>query len=451
MAEQLRDYQQEDCDFIVRLPAAGVFNEQRTGKTPTALSALVAKDCRKTLIVCPASAIYMWVEQYTRWTGLPCVACTGTAKKRDVVITSWHDGGLVVSYDSIKGNKKKVGDVVKLTVAMPDSIILDEAHRIRGRTTEVAKAVFCLSKIPYRLALTGTPTPGRAYEIWAILHFLYPKQFSSYHSFIDLCFRSHLCTNYNTGRPYKEVDDMTDLGQKYIHNVLSKMSTNRKRKDVMSWLPDKDYDIIKLPLTTEQDRYLSELCQYYETEHVVTMGTLDRLIRYRQICLDPGLLDLKGGSPKTQWVLDYLSDYPERSVIIFSKFTSYLHILHKLIPHAGIIVGATEVGHRHKICQDLQSGKIKVLLLNIDAGKEALTLDSAEAVVFMDRYPPVGDLEQAEDRFVSTTRDKADKLHLVHILVMKNSYDETLNELIATRATEVDIINNFQYYLKKGV
>jgi SNF2 family DNA or RNA helicase len=391
----------------------------------------------------------MWVEEYTRWTGDICVACRGTPSKREDIITSWQHGGLVVSYDSIKGNKKKVGDVVKLTKALPDSVIIDEAHRIRGRTTEVAKAVFCLSKIPYRLALTGTPTPGRAYEIWAILHFLYPKQFSGYHSFLDLCFKSHMCTNYSSGKQYKEVGDITDLGRRYIHGVLSKMSTNRKRKDVMRWLPEKDYDIIKLPLNKDQERYLDELEQYYETDTVITKGVLDRLIRYRQVCLDPGLIELKGDSPKTEWIIDYLSDYPERSVIIFSKFTSYLHRLHKLIPHAGIIVGATSVGHRHEICRDVQAGKIKVLLLNIDAGKEALTLDTVEAVIFTDRYPPVGDIEQAEDRFVASVREKADKLHLIHILMMKNSYDEVLNQLISARATEVDVINNFKNYKRK--
>ena len=61
----------------------------------------------------------------------------------------------------------------------------------------------------------------------------------------------------------------------------------------MKWLPKKDYIRIKLPLTSQQAKYLKELEMYFETEHIITQGILDRLIRYRQICLDPGLLNLK--------------------------------------------------------------------------------------------------------------------------------------------------------------
>lgn len=449
MSRELRPYQKQDVAFVTSIPAAGIFNEQRTGKTPTALSAIVAKGCKKTLIVCPASAIYMWVEEFIAWTGRPCVACTGTFKKRTKLVEAWNYGGLVISYDTLKDKGNKLGDVGAIRLADPDSVILDEAHRIRGRTTETAKAVFYLNSIPYKLALTGTPTPGRAYEIWPILHFLYPNKFRGFTAFRDEYFFTSLQLNPNTGRPYMDIGGPKPIGEKYIQYVLSKMSVNRKRKEVMPWLPDKDYITVRLPKTPSQEKYLSELLEFFETEDVITKGVLDRLIRYRQICLDPELLNLKGESPKTEWILQYIKDYPERSIIIFSKFTSYLNKLHELIKDSREIVGATSVGLRHKVCQEFQAGKIKVLLINIDAGKEALTLDRGEAIIFTDRYPPVGDLLQAEDRFVATTKEKADKLHLIYNLVIKDSYDEEINSLIATRATEVDIINNFSKYVRK--
>ena len=38
----LRPYQKEDAKFLVTKPAMACFNEQRTGKTPTALATIKA-------------------------------------------------------------------------------------------------------------------------------------------------------------------------------------------------------------------------------------------------------------------------------------------------------------------------------------------------------------------------------------------------------------------------
>ena len=47
----LREYQKEDVKFLAARKSAGCFNEQRTGKTPTALSTMKVKDVCKLLIV----------------------------------------------------------------------------------------------------------------------------------------------------------------------------------------------------------------------------------------------------------------------------------------------------------------------------------------------------------------------------------------------------------------
>lgn len=71
----------------------------------------------------------------------------------------------------------------------------------------------------------------------------------------------------------------------------------------MTWLPNNnDPVIIELPLTKYQEKYITELESVFETEHVETQGVLDRIIRIRQICTDPGILNLKGKSPKTEWI-----------------------------------------------------------------------------------------------------------------------------------------------------
>jgi hypothetical protein len=79
-----------------------------------------------------------------------------------------------------------------------------------------------------------------------------------------------------------------------------------------------------------------------------------------------------------------------------------------------------------------------------------LTLDKGQVIIFTDKYPPAGDIQQAEDRFVSTTEDKKDKEHTIYTLVLKGTYEEQLNSDVNAGCTEIDVINNYKKYLEQG-
>lgn len=447
---ELRQYQLEDVDFLKDLSAAACFNQQRTGKTPTALKLIKAKGLQKVLIVTPSSAIYQWKEEYERWLDRPCIALVGNATKRTKMLEAWTDG-LVISYDTFKVSRNTPGMVREILALQPEMLILDEAHRIKSRNAARTDAIMTCSKIPQKLLLTATPAPGKPEEIFTLLHFLYPERFPSYWRFIEEFFQKG--TGFAPGgRRFIQICGFKHGKDVVLQEFLATISTQRKRHEVMPWLPSKDYTQIKLPPTPEQERYLHELSEFYETEHIVTQGTLDRLIRYRQICLDPGLLELKGKSPKTDWILQYLTDYPEESIIIFSKFTSYLKKLEPLIAEkttCELMIGSTPVAQRNCVKLNFQDKKFRVLLLNVDVGKEALTLDRADTIIFTDKYPPIGDIEQAEDRFVATTQDRADKPHKIYELMIKGTYDENLYTLLKKRKSETDILNDYKHFIQE--
>ena len=447
----LRPYQKEDVAFLSRLQAGALFSEQRTGKTPTALMFCVEKKAKKILIIAPASSLPVWADEFIKWTGKPCLIYDGNGAYKQRILEEWSHG-LVMSYESLRPTEvanKMRGAIYDICLKDIDVVILDEAHRIKHHKTANAKAAFMLKHVPYKLVLTGTPASGKPEDVWSLLHFLYPNTFRGYWPFVTKYFRVEVMVNAD-GREYRKLMGFNSAGEAMIQQVLSAIAVQRKRIDVMPWLTPKEYVVVKLPLTAHQRKYLTDLEEMWETGDVVTIGTLDRLIRYRQICLAPALVNLGGSSPKIKWILQYLEDYPDRSVIIFSKFTSFLSLLsQKIKENNRVLAGATPIKERAEYVKDFQTRKLRILLLQIDAGKEALTLDTAEACIFCDRFPPIGDLLQAEDRFVATTEAKSNKLSLVYYLVMKDSYDESLNELILSRKNETDIINNFKHYMQK--
>ena len=111
--------------------------------------------------------------------------------------------------------------------------------------------------------------------------------------------------------------------------------------------------------------------------------------------------------------------------------------------------GNTSVTERNTLKQAFQEKKFRVLLLNIDVGKESLTLDTAETIIFTDKYPPIGDIEQAEDRFIASTIEKANKAHKIYELMMKNTYDEQIYALLEKRKSETDLLNDYKKYLNE--
>jgi SNF2 family DNA or RNA helicase len=455
----LRPYQEEDAKILASKPCMACFNEQRTGKTPTALATVKLKglEDQKILIVTTASTIYQWTKEYERWLGKPCVACAGLKPQKLKAIEKWTHG-LVISIDSFKTTASSDGLIKPILERHPAMIILDEAHRIKSPKSLNAKALFKTNKIPHRLALTATPAAGKPYDVFSILKFLEPDKWTSFWNFQNEYFERKVekITRFYNGirtlAEYSTFEGFLPGKDIELQETLEQISIQRKRKDVMPWLPDKFYERVPLKPTVEQARYLAELNKTFTTEHIDANGVLARIVKYRQICLDPGLLDLLGGSPKTTYILQYLQDYPEESIIVFSKFTSYLIKLYNQLENlcrCGIIIGDTPAKTRDKIVTDFQRGKCKVLLINIDAGKEGLTLDTAETTIFTDKYPPIGDIQQAEDRFIASTEDKAHKAHKIIELVMKDTFDEHLYNLLDQRKDETDIINDYNKYINE--
>lgn len=457
----LRPYQKEDLEILLKKPCVGIFSEQRTGKTPLAICVAKERKVEKTLIICPPSAIPIWVTQWQEWyPEQNIIGVTGsTYTKKKEKIMQWTNA-LVVSYDSLKATKIRKGLIEDIRIALgknknPDMVIIDEAHRIQTRNSATTSAVFEFIHTPFKLALTGTPASNKPYQIFSILRWLYPKTFKSYWNYIAEFYKSEKQINHSTGVQFTVIGDFISEEKKKEHaEILNQISVQRKRKDVMQWLPEKEYIRIALEPTTKQKQAIDYLNKYYEVGEIETQGILDQLIRERQLCLAPELLDIKSESPKTNWIIQYLKDYPERKVLVFSKFTSYLKLLSEKISEElpnkthELFIGATSISKRAELVKKYQNGDINLLLLNIDAAKEAITLDEAEVAIFTDKYPPIGSIQQAEDRFVATTEAKKDKQHEIIELCIKGTYDERLYDIVQHNISMTDVINDYKKYLK---
>jgi SNF2 family DNA or RNA helicase len=435
--KELRPYQRVDIQFLKHLEHKGIFNQQRTGKTPTILKLIEEEQHNKVIIVCPASLRLNWTEEIARWTPYPSLIVTGTPTQRKKIYQSFYQSEkiiMVMSYETLRNDLEHLEQPF-------DCLALDEAHRIRNTKTKQTKAVNKLGKFAScRIAATGTPSVNHAIDVFGILQFLYPKRFTSYWQFAERYF------HINDGWFGKDIGQVKR--QQELTEILDTISTNRKRSDVMKWIPDVTSQVIKLEPDKQQLKEYTEMLKTFEVEHegkviVDAPNPLAQLTRLRQITLSPALLDLKGKSVKEQFILDYIEDNPNEPIIIFSTFTSYLRTLSSKVKGNVRIFGDMTAAEKQKSVRDFQGGRSNILLANIISGGVGFTLDRAETIIFLDRsYSPI-DNEQAQDRFIPTKESNNHTKRTIIDLVVSGTVDEQIAVLLKEKKSIVDIVNNY--------
>lgn len=464
---RLRHYQNQDVDFLLQIGQKALFNEMRVGKTPTSLVAIKHEPKnRKILIVAPGSTVYSWKNEVKKWLNRDAFIAIKDPKNRaqhylteDIIITTYTT--LLIDHEFIINNNVKF-----------DIMLVDEAHRIRnftttlvryddegnkkkGKTPDFARALMKVSKqASTRYALTGTPSPNYAYQIYPILHYLFPSLFSSYWNFIYYYFNvEERIINRKLDTVKKEGDFQSEQKRRELQEFLEIFSVQRKRSEVMQWLPPSTKETILLPMEQYQAEMHLELKQHYEFGEVVVQSTLDQIIRLRQCSIDPNLVEEHNvPSNKTEFLLEYLKDYPDEQVVIVSDFTSYLKRLKPLIKKSVCIIGDTPMKKRKEIENDFNSGKYRVILGNIEVIKEGMTLEAASTIIFVNEGLIHGDNNQCRDRILATTPEKAKQKVKQHVitLVSMGSIEEYFHAQLKYKKTSSEIINSYVKMLAEG-
>ena len=435
---RLRPYQAVDVEFLKHRSRAAVFNEQRTGKTPTTLIAVRDK-MKRGVIVCPAGLKYNWRKEVKTWLDRWALVVSGTPARRKKIyeeFMSSDTGILVLSYETLRTDIDSIFPRTRY-----DVLIVDEAHRLRNYKTRQSKALLTLSTYVKDIyTLTGTPAVNHPSDVFGILKLLRPTKFTSYWQFVE---RYFAVTDGHFG---KEIMGVRPDRLEEFTNLLNDISVQRKRKDVMAWIPTITKRVIPLDMETKQARHYNKVLKEFryglKGEEKDIPNVLAQLTRLRQIAVDPGLIELDGQSPKTQFIKEFIDDSDSR-IIIFSSFTSYLNTLATHIPGAVLLTGEQSQEQKQDAVDSFQEGKSRVLLANIKAGGVGWTIDKADTVIFTDRsYNPV-DNEQAEDRFVPTNPNVEYGAKEIIDLVMNGSVEFGINQLLEQKQNIISYVNKY--------
>lgn len=381
------------------------------------------------LIVCPASLVYNWGQEFARFSPeIRVLLIAGTAKERQEQLEEQmrmeaSEGAQVIitSYDLLKRDRAAyLGRTFEYE-------IIDEAQVIKNAKTQGAKAVKEISANA-RFALTGTPVENRLSELWSIFDFLMPGFLYSYRKFRE---RYELPIVKN-----QDPEALTALRRMTGPFVL-----RRLKKDVLRELPGKEERIVYSAASGRQQKlYTASALKLKEAlaggawSGNGKLEVLSQLMRLRQICCDPALCfeDYTGESAKLETCVSLIASASAagHKILLFSQFASMLERIQERLLQEGIsshlLVGATPKEERSRMVQAFASDEVPVFLISLKAGGTGLNLTAADIVIHYDPWWNVAAQNQATDRAYRIGQEKP---VTVYKLILKDTIEENLLKL----------------------
>jgi len=398
----LRPYQVEGFHFLAYLTTnrfGGILaDDMGLGKTIQSLTWLLwlrekhGDDAPPSLVVCPKSVLDVWGDEVKKATPAVRVQVLRNRVELDVSRLGSEIDLLVINYSQLRTCAEDLKQVQWL------GIILDEGQQIKNPDSKAAKSARSL-KGENRLVLTGTPIENRLLDVWSLMAFAMPgilgdrKYFrESFDRRKDPRSQTRLSARL---RPFllrrTKGEVALDLPPKIEEDVLCEL------EDTQAGLYQQELERIqKVLLGIENDESLRK------NSFVILQG----LMRLRQICCHPGLIEPAHiGEPSAKmnalfYLLDQLHDEGHK-VLVFSQFVSMLDIIRDELEErkrpVSYLTGQTK--NRNEVISDFQeSADPKTFLLSLKAGGSGLNLTAASYVILYDPWWNPAVEAQAIDR-----------------------------------------------------
>ncbi len=435
VSASLRIYQQKGFEWLSLLNEIGagmlLADDMGLGKTLQTIcfvaSMLRDHPLKKVLIVCPASLIYNWQNELTKFA--PSLeACLHHGSGRDKSIFGNDKAGIVItSYGTLRSD-------APLFLAQSFSVvILDESHTIKNPASQITRLVQTLSA-DRRIALSGTPVMNNTFDLYSQLEFILPGMFGS-----QQFFKKEYADPIDRDKNEQQTMDLQKLTAPFI--------LRRTKEQVAKDLPPKTETVLWCQMEEAQRQVYEEIKSQVKGELTATikeqglqkskLQVLQGILKLRQVCNSPALLkdaddDCTESIKKNMLLEEIENNLSNHKALVFSQFTSMLDILAEELQKRNIpfllLTGATPAKERDRMVQEFNSDEssCRVFLLSLKAGNAGLNLTAADYVFLFDPWWNSAVEQQAIDR---THRIGQTKNVFAYKLICKDSIEERIIRL----------------------
>ncbi len=427
---KLRPYQKSSFQWLRFLDSSGfggiLADDMGLGKTLQLICLLAhAKEKEKchALVVVPKSLIFNWSNEIEKF----CPSLTtyihhGTQRHgtEDELLST---NIILSTYGTV------VRDIEILRKITFSHIILDESQAIKNPTSKRYKSIRLLQS-PFKICATGTPIQNNTFDLYTQASFVNPGLLGN---------QSYFRQNFANPIDKEHDKDASDLLLKMIHPFILRRTKEQVAKD----LPKKTESIIYCEMLPHQQKMYDELKEQIrrdlltidEDDSQLKFKVLDGLLRLRQLCNSPLLVDkkLKGkkaASIKIESLIFKLTEeLANGNALVFSQFVQMLNLIREQLDQLGIpyayLDGQTQ--NREAVVQDyMNNDECRIFLISLKAGNTGLNLTKAQYVFLVDPWWNPAAEAQAIDR---THRIGQTKKVFAYKMICKNTIEEKIIKL----------------------
>lgn len=409
----LRDYQIEGINFLQDRKKCFLVDKPGLGKTLQAACAATLP----VVIFCPTYLTYVWysfLKEVAPVSAQTVTLATGTKAQKIVALASGADW-TICNIEMLRSDNEHPEN----NFVFPDNIktiIVDEAHHIRGNTSAQSLGATKLSRQPSVekvFLLTATPVYNRPDDLFAQFRMLDREKFSSYWKFTN-----DYCTTFQGQFGPKVIGARTSLKP-----LFESYSLGRTYADVKMQLPDLVQDTILIDPPAEfKAMYKTLKERYYIPGQEVYDNALQVLQALRKMT----------GPEKLKPMLSLLTDTDALSgTVIFSWYKETARAVAELL-EIPCIDGDMSPKDRFKTAKDAQC-----ISATISSMAEGVDLSHLHTVVFFELDYVPGRLYQALSR---VRRFGGHDIVHAYYLVVKDTIDEILLKVDTQRTQTINSI-----------
>ena len=434
---KLMNFQKEGLDFLLKSSGNALLaDEMGLGKTVQTLSYVsTEKQTFPVLIVAPLVTLNNWEREIQKFlkkksrngrileSESPSVTLIRTGKSKELPKTDIY----VINYELLL---KRSDDLEQVGIR---TIVCDEVHNLRSKTTQKYKAVKKLAALPsvhYRIGLSGTPIYNRGSEIWPIIDILKPGLLGSFKEFCE-----YFCYVNEKGKAIVLENKRASLRNELQKHVMLR----RKKADVLKELKDKVR--YKQVIASDTDYYLEELDKIWkklESEQKEAQTEFSKSASYHRAIQSERQI---AGVAKLPHVINFVKDIMEieESVVVFCHHKVIHKLLHESLQYFSpvSIIGGQSDSLRQDQIDKFQKGESKLMIAGIRAGNVGINLTKAKYVIFaeLDWSPAIH--RQAEDRL---HRIGQKNTVFAYYLIGNGTLDDHVASILVDKSYEIDAI-----------
>ena len=451
-------HQKKALKYLLTKTSGALYTMPGSGKTKIMIDLIRNSNFRKVLIVCPKKACDVWVEEIEKhapegefWVR-NASKIEGTDQKVAKLKKDWNYAKkfpkevLIINYESVW--RKPLRDYLLTKKGLPDCVMCDESHRIKGAGSKVSRYLALLGKrVTYKYILTGTPvheSPLDAYGQYRFLdNTIFGTNFDSFkHQYGNWVTSKSGFPILNRDNPYKNMDEFKEKFFSLAFIADAELSLPPTMDITIEF--DLDKRTQKLYKKLKKDKAIELKDSHILPKNVLSIiGTLQMITcGYMRVEDDEGKTKVKRvGEERQKALKELINDLPlDESLVIFCKYKKDLKNAKKVVESFNRKTYEIS-GAKSEYLDFKKSQSGSVVVVQIAAGAEGIDLTKARYCIYYSLSHSNTTYEQSRYRVHRPNQKRPVTYYtLVATIPKVKTIDEQIQEALSNKVKLVEEI-----------